>query len=100
MLAGGGVAAAGVAGLALVGCGDDDDDTGTATTTGTAATGTSASGTAATATTAAAKPVKGGTIRYPLEGMSSGDPPTLYPYENLTYLVQDRLHCTTAACCG
>jgi len=89
MLAGGGVAAAGVAGLALVGCGDDDDDTGTATATGTAATGTSATGTAATATTAAAKPVKGGTVRYPLEGISSGDPPTLYPYENLTYLVQN-----------
>ncbi|MGE0572487.1 MAG: ABC transporter substrate-binding protein [Dehalococcoidia bacterium] len=88
MLAGGGVAAAGVAGLALVGCGDDDDDsggtpagTGTAAATGTAATGT--------ATAAVAKPVKGGTIRYPLEGMSSGDPPTLYPYENLTYLVQN-----------
>ncbi|MGE0572486.1 MAG: ABC transporter substrate-binding protein [Dehalococcoidia bacterium] len=89
MLAGGGAAAAGVAGLALVGCGDDDDDTGgTPAATGTtAATGTAAA--SATATAAAAKPVKGGTIRYPLEGISSGDPPTLFPYENLTYLVQN-----------
>ena len=94
VLAGGGVAAAGVAGLALVGCGDDDDDSGTTATgtaaTGTAATGTAATGTAATgtATTTVAKPVKGGTVRYPLEGISSGDPPTLFPFENLTYLAQ------------
>ncbi|MGD9933707.1 MAG: ABC transporter substrate-binding protein [Dehalococcoidia bacterium] len=86
ILATGGVTAAGVAGLALVGCGDDDDDTGGGTTaTGTAATGTAATG---TGTATAAKPVKGGTIRYPLEGMSSGDPPTLFPFENLTYLAQ------------
>ena len=90
MLAGGGVAAAGVAGLALVGCGDDDDDDDSGGGGGTTATGTAATGTAATgtATTAVAKPVKGGTVRYPLNGISSGDPPTLFPFENLTYLAQ------------
>ena len=83
MLAGGGVAAAGVAGLALVGCGDDDDDDsgGGTTATSTSATGTSTS-------QAAAQPVKGGIVRYPMVGISSGDPPTLYPFENLTYLAQ------------
>jgi peptide/nickel transport system substrate-binding protein len=85
VLAGGGLTVAGVAGFALVGCGDDDDDAsgtpaGTATATGT---GTSPDGTPSTQA-----PVKGGTVRYPLEGMSSGDPPTLFPFENLTYLAQ------------
>jgi peptide/nickel transport system substrate-binding protein len=93
LIAGSGAAAAGVAGLALVGCGDDDDDdeeptaatsTSTSTGTGTAAATGTATGTAQTA----AQPVKGGTIRYPLQGISSGDPPTLFPYENLTYLAQ------------
>jgi peptide/nickel transport system substrate-binding protein len=90
VLAGGGVTAAGVAGLALVGCGDDDDDDddeeATSTATGTAATST---GTAATSTaTQAAQPNIGGTLRLPMVGLSSGDPPTLFPYENLTYLAQ------------
>src|SRR5687767_12283447 len=30
----------------------------------------------------------GGTVRYPLVGVASGEPPTLFPYENLTYLAQ------------
>jgi peptide/nickel transport system substrate-binding protein len=93
VLAGGGVAAAGVAGLALVGCGDDDDDdepVATATTAAATGTGTASATTTATAsaTQAAAKPNIGGTIRLPMVGLSSGDPPTLFPYENLTYLAQ------------
>ncbi len=75
-LAGAGVAGAGAATLALVGCGDDDDDDEPAP-----------GGTTAPAATTA--PVlRGGTLRYPMVGVSSGDPPTLYPYENLTYLAQ------------
>jgi peptide/nickel transport system substrate-binding protein len=30
----------------------------------------------------------GGTVRYPLVGVASGEPPTLFPFENLTYLAQ------------
>jgi peptide/nickel transport system substrate-binding protein len=91
LLAGSGVAAAGVAGLALVGCGDDDDDDDdtTSTATGTSTSGGTATATGTASTPTAAQPVKGGTIRYPLEGMSSGDPPTLFPFENLTYLAQN-----------
>jgi peptide/nickel transport system substrate-binding protein len=86
LLAGSGAAATGIAGLALVGCGDDDDEgeTPTATSTGTSGTATST----ATGTPSGQQPVKGGTVRYPTVGISSGDPPTLYPFENLTYLAQ------------
>ena len=42
----------------------------------------------------------GGTARYPIFGMSSGDPPTLYPYENITFQVQTSPATTTAACCA
>jgi peptide/nickel transport system substrate-binding protein len=93
VLAGGGIATAGVAGLALVGCGDDDDDDDEGTATATSATGTTAAATGtgtstATATAQAAQPNIGGTLRIPMVGISSGDPPTLFPYENLTYLAQ------------
>lgn len=70
---GGAVAGAGLAGLALVGCGDDDDDDdggGTATAT---ATGT---GTAATATATAAQPKTGGTLRVHM----GGSPRSLDPH--------------------
>jgi len=78
---------AGAAGLALVGCGDDDDSTGDATKApaGTAAPGTTP---AAGATAAAPTVNRGGTLKFPMSGVSSGDPPTLYPFENLTYLAQ------------
>jgi peptide/nickel transport system substrate-binding protein len=92
LIGGTGVAAAGIAGLALVGCGDDDDDDDGPTSTATSATSTgtaaTTTGTATSTGTAVAQAVKGGTIRYPLQGISSGDPPTLFPYENLTYLAQ------------
>jgi peptide/nickel transport system substrate-binding protein len=63
LLAGGGTAAVGLAGLALVGCGDDDDETPTPTAT---ATGTrTPTGTAtASPTQPAATPVAGGTFRF------------------------------------
>ncbi len=81
-----GALGAGAAGLALVGCGDDDDDD-------AEATNTPSGGTTPGTTPKATEPPKdqpkiGGTFRYPLEGMNSGDPPTLFPYENLTYLAQ------------
>ncbi len=92
LLAGGSLTAAGVAGLALVGCGDDDDDdeapTATSTATAAASGTTAAASATGTATSSAAQPNIGGTIRFPMVGISSGDPPTLFPYENLTYLAQ------------
>jgi ABC-type transport system substrate-binding protein len=63
-LAGAGIATSGLAGLALVGCGDDDDDSTPApTSTGTSAstsTGTSAATTTSTATVAATETPKRG----------------------------------------
>ena len=38
--------------------------------------------------TARSEPLQGGIARYPLVGTNSGDPPSLFPYENLTYLAQ------------
>lgn len=76
ILAGGGVAVAGVAAAALVGCGDDDDAGG--------ASPAAAGSTAAPAT----QVLRGGTIRMPYSGTSSGNPPTIFPFENLTYQTQ------------
>lgn len=75
----GAAAGVGAAALGLVGCGDDDDDNG-GTTPGT--------GTTPGATSAPPTVNRGGTLRIPMSGVSSGDPPTLYPFENLTYLAQ------------
>ncbi|MFN0096700.1 MAG: ABC transporter substrate-binding protein [Dehalococcoidia bacterium] len=72
VLGGAGVLGAGAAALAIVGCGDDDDDE--------LAT--------ASATQAAAAANPGGTLRLPVSGVSSGQPATIFPFENLTYLAQ------------
>lgn len=80
-----GALGAGAAGLALVGCGDDDDDGGDAEPGKTTAPGETPKATEAPKE----QPKIGGTIRYPMYGLSSGDPPTLFPYENLTYLAQN-----------
>ncbi|MDZ7729464.1 MAG: ABC transporter substrate-binding protein [Dehalococcoidia bacterium] len=91
---------AGAAGLALVGCGgDDDDDTGddgngNGNGNGNGAEPTepmddgNGEPTEAPSNGNGDGPRVGGTARYPLEGMSTGDPPTLFPFENLTYLAQ------------
>jgi peptide/nickel transport system substrate-binding protein len=87
LLGGASALAAGAAGFALVGCGDDDDDDepgGTDTPAGGQTPGSSPGA----SPSATPKPNIGGTLRYPFMGMSSGDPPTLFPYENLTYLAQ------------
>jgi peptide/nickel transport system substrate-binding protein len=65
----------------LAACGGGDDEARETAPPATAAAG------AATAA-APAQGTVGGTARYPLVGMSSADPPTLYPFENLTYLAQ------------
>jgi len=88
----GGVVAggAGAAGLALVGCGDDDDDDATpsgGTPAGTAAVTQAGSATPATTPTpvdpyAGAK--RGGTYRMD----QSGDPPTIDPYGNASFLTK------------
>ncbi|MDZ7729466.1 MAG: ABC transporter substrate-binding protein [Dehalococcoidia bacterium] len=88
---------AGAAGLALVGCGGDDDDddaNGNGNGNGNGAEPTESMDDGNGEPTEAPSngngdgPRVGGTARYPLEGMSSGDPPTLFPFENLTYLAQ------------
>src|SRR3712207_1125022 len=78
-LAGAGALSAGAAGLALVGCGHDDDEGGRSPTTGaTAGSGSSpAAGTSPTQQACSRR--VGATLRYPCEGLSSGDPPTLFP---------------------
>ena len=81
-----GVAAgAGAAGLALVGCGDDDG--GSKGGSSSLATPTTAAG--ATPTAAPADPFagakRGGTYRWP----NSGDPPTLDPYGNPSFLTKE-----------
>jgi len=78
-IGGASAAGAGLAGLALVGCGDDDDDDDDGGGGATQAPGTSPTAPAVQ---------RGGTLRVPLSGVSSGNPPTLYPFENLTYLAQ------------
>jgi hypothetical protein len=81
----------------LVACGGDDDkDQAAAPTAGAGATQQAAAGAAAPA----GQPKPGGTARYPMVGISSADPPTIYPFENLTYLAQIPGATTTAACCA
>lgn len=74
---------AGLAGLALVGCGDDDDDDG-----GDAQPTQPPGGTTPGASATAEQVVRGGTLRLPMSGASSANPPTIFPFENLTYLAQ------------
>ncbi|MGK2964768.1 MAG: ABC transporter substrate-binding protein [Tepidiformaceae bacterium] len=74
-----GIAGAGLSGMALVGCGDDDEGSASPTSSGT---------TGGSPTAAASAPKVGGTLRHPIFGVSSGDPPTLYPFENISYQVQ------------
>src|SRR5689334_2966412 len=89
------LAMGGVAAFVAACGGGDDKKTSSSTSAATAASAGGAStaaagGTAARGTAAAAGAGKvGGTLRYPLHGISSGDPPTLYPFENLTYLTQN-----------
>jgi len=77
-LAAGGTTTLGAASLGLVGCGDDDDD---------APSGSTATA-PADATQPSSEPKVGGTLRYPLAGVSSGDPPSLDPNEGPTFLWQ------------
>ncbi|NJD64785.1 MAG: ABC transporter substrate-binding protein [Chloroflexi bacterium] len=78
---------AGAAGLALVGCGDDDDDDdnggGIATAT-SPATATSAPGTTPTPVDPFAGVKRGGTYK----ADQAGDPPTIDPYGNLSFLTK------------
>jgi peptide/nickel transport system substrate-binding protein len=86
---------AGAAGFALAGCGDDDDDDdggssdGNASPTSSGGNGASPSATAPSGGNGGGgEGIVGGTVRYPFMGLSTGDPPTLFPFENLTYLAQ------------
>jgi peptide/nickel transport system substrate-binding protein len=77
---GGAIAAgAGASAFALVGCGDDDDDNG-----GGLATSTPGANATATPTDPLAGAKKGGTLRIPI----TGDPPTLDPYGNISFLTK------------
>lgn len=80
---GGAVAAgAGASALALVGCGDDDDDDGG----GAAGLATPTSGTAASPT--AADPLAGVKRGGVYKTSASGDPPSIDPYGNLSFLTK------------
>ncbi len=82
-----GVLLAGGAAAFVAACGGSSDTKTETRATTAPGDGSPAAG-AATAAGTAAQGKVGGTLRYPLEGMNSGDPPTLYPFENLTYLAQ------------
>ncbi|MCX7617039.1 ABC transporter substrate-binding protein [Tepidiforma sp.] len=77
-------AAAGAAGLALVGCGDDDDDDGGATPTAGGATATSAPAATPTPSDPYANAKRGGILKVD----STGDPPSIDPYGNLSFLTK------------
>lgn len=84
-----GAAAAGVGGasLALVGCGDDNKGNSTpkgGTPAGTSSPGGGSSATAAPAGSPWAKATKGGTYKT----FFTGDPPTIDPYGNLSFLTK------------
>ncbi len=75
-------AAAGAAGLALVGCGDDDDDE--AATPTSAATATTGPAATPTPSDPYANAKRGGVLKVD----STGDPPTIDPYGNLSFLTK------------
>lgn len=91
-------AGVGAAGLALVGCGDDDDDQQQAAAQVQQAQQQQQAMAdqqqeaqqqqAVAAASAWPAPGEGGAGVAPYVGLSSGDPPTLDPYENLTYRTQ------------
>lgn len=109
-------AGVGAAGLALVGCGDDDDDAAPAVAETPAEQEQAVQQQAAqqaeqamdqeemadeqmddqAQAVAQAGPIYGGTYRSPFVGLATGNPPTLDPYENLTYRAQNRPAITTA----
>ena len=85
-LRGVGLGVAGLAGAALIGCGDEDEDTTAPAASGAATAAAAATAaTAATAAAAAAQPVtsikRGGVQKY----QTGGDPPSTDPYGNLSY---------------
>ncbi|MGE0599619.1 MAG: ABC transporter substrate-binding protein [Dehalococcoidia bacterium] len=82
---GGAVAAgAGASALALVGCGDDDDDDDGGASPTSLATATAAPNATATPNDPLAGAKKGGTYTT----YSTGDPPTLDPYGNISFLTK------------
>ena len=85
------VTGAGVAGLALAGCGDDDDGETPAagTPSGTAAGTQAASATqASNATPTPSDPYAGATRGGTYRQDQSGDPPTIDPYGNIAFLTK------------
>jgi peptide/nickel transport system substrate-binding protein len=77
------IAGGGAAFLAACGGGEKEKKPETKATTAPGA-----SPAAGAATAAPAQPKVGGTLRSPLVGLSSANPPTIDPYKNLTYLAQ------------
>ncbi|MEO6398429.1 MAG: ABC transporter substrate-binding protein [Tepidiformaceae bacterium] len=76
-----GAAGVGAAGLALVGCGDDDDDKGGASSLATATPGAAASPTSA-------DPLAGVKRGGVYKTYATGDPPSIDPYGNLSFLTK------------
>lgn len=85
LLGSGAALGAGAAGFALVGCGDDDDDGGNGSGIATATPLAGATATP-TPTNPFANAKRGGTYVVPI----AGDPPTLDPYGNLSFLTKGR----------
>ena len=77
---------AGTAGFALVGCGNDDDDDDV--TPPPPDDDDDVTPPPDDDDDTVAEGNYGGTLRYPYVGAASANPPTLFPYENLTYLAQ------------
>src|SRR3990167_5529764 len=75
---------AGAAGLALVGCGDDDDDDDDTGGGGSIATPTSGPQATPTPVDPFAGAKRGGTFKLD----QAGDPPTIDPYGNLSFLTK------------
>jgi peptide/nickel transport system substrate-binding protein len=84
ILSGAGLGAAGAASLALVGCGDDDDDGGSSGGLSNLATATTGAAASPTAVDPFAGATRGGTyFTY-----TTGDPPTIDPYKNLSFITK------------
>ena len=99
MLKASGRAGVGAAGLALVGCGDDDDDAAASEAPGAQEQAQQQAAeqqaeqaveqeAAQEQAVAQAGPIRGGNFRAPAMGLGSANPPTLDPYENLSYRAQ------------
>jgi len=86
----GGAAAvgAGAAGVVLVGCGSSNSSNKTATSTQAAGSSTAATGSSTAASSSTADPFANAKPGGTYQTVTTGDPPTLHPYKNLSFTVK------------